>query len=146
MSEAFWKGDEDNVARKPLYSRFDDFNIVTWAFMGLSTITQQKTTARKRYTEKKQLYEFEIIVKLPEGTDKVIAFQKLNQLIEKYAKIKEAGIFEEKGYVSFALPVENLVAVLDYRRKYMENNESGENDEYSKLRSFSRQVTKKFLS
>ncbi|MBI5844965.1 MAG: hypothetical protein HZB23_09885 [Deltaproteobacteria bacterium] len=146
MSDAYWKGDEVEKVRPRLYSKFDDFNIVTWAFLGLSTITEQKKSGRKRYNEKKQLYEFEIIVVLPEGMDKVVAFQSLCKLVENYAKIREAGIFEEKGYVSFALPVENLVALLDYRRKYLENNESGENDEYSKLRSFSRMVTKKFLS
>lgn len=146
MSDAYWKGDETENVRPRLYQKFDDFNIVTWAFLGLSTITAPKKTGRKQFSEKKQLYEFEIIVNLPDGEDKVIAFQSLCKLVEKYAKIKDAGIFEEKGYVSFALPVENLVAILDYRRKYLENNESGENDEYSKLRSFARMVTKKYLS
>ncbi|MEW5737244.1 MAG: hypothetical protein AB1921_20540 [Thermodesulfobacteriota bacterium] len=145
MSGPWWENIEETT--KPIhYRNYEDFNIITWAFIGLTTVKAQQMTAKKKFKISKGLYEFELIVKLPEGPDGAIAFQKLCELIDKDSSIKEAGLLHDKGFVVFAVPDENMQRILDARKSYLTKNDSNENEEYSKLRSFERLITKKYLS
>lgn len=145
MSGPWWENLEESK-RQIHYQSYEDFNIITWAFIGLTTVKSQQMTSKKKYKISKGFYEFELIVKLPEGQDGAIAFQKLCELIDRDSSIKEAGLLNDKGFVVFAVPDEKMKRILEARKNYLAKNDSNENEEYSKLRSFERLITKKVLS